>query len=309
MKIKSGILFVALCCCMVQTLHAQRSMLNKIELERNNDSILISFVFDNPPSEYPAFLMLEKTALHLDFYNSVLGKETRFRQMVPPPLTGFAMAGKILNDGTSVIQVDIATEQTFPFTTRRDNDRIVVSMDISKGFKKTAQLFKGTEQDGSNTIKNLFVRASKEQVEIVISLSKAIEQFPVYMLTDPDKLVLDLPQVMVANALSEDISVSPIKKMHFIKSADFSSLVFDLEKKVEYKTLQLGNEIHIMLAWNEKTIAQRRFWSYVSVTAVTSAILVGGGALILLNSSADKEKQPAVTPGDDGWNDPPPKPE
>jgi len=247
----------------------------------------------------------------MDFSDTRIDPNANYIQNIPPPLANLKIVEKALDEETAVTQINVSTEEKFPFYTKKKGNAVFVFFEVKAGYLKQKIFRNQVKESGENTIRHVSIHSLKEKVEVLITLTKPVPSFPVFFLDDPPRMVIDLPDVKMEKKISEEIKVGQIKSVKSVHMEDLTSLIFRVKKASAFESVQKGNQISIFLPWNSAEIARRKRWIYLSA----GVLLLGGGVgAVLLGGSEDKAAG-GEKPGDgegsgsgDGWDDRPPLP-
>lgn len=302
------LLLIVYSAAMLPSFASETHTLRRVEWERDSARISLlhlRFLFDTPPNYYPAFPVEKPPAIHLDFGDTQVDSKMVTVRSVPSPLANLTVLEKRLKDGTKVTQVNIGVERTFPFFTRLEGNVLTLSLEVSSAFKEQKVLMKGKGDSTGNYVENISIQEMSSSVEILVTLARSCLGFSAYMIDEPARLVIDLPDVNVENDHEQDVDISNIKSMKPVKSENFSSLVFTVKEKTDFKTVQKHNRISVLFQKKPSAFAGKRRWIYMGA----GALMLGGlgGAVILLGGDAEKPPTPAS--GDPDWEEPPPNPD
>jgi hypothetical protein len=305
--IRFAFYFIVILC--IQSVYpGEQYVLRKVEWERDSakiNLITLRFVFDEPPNYYPLFFEEQPPVIHLDFSDTRIDSNMISVRSVPPPLATLSVLEKKLQDGGTATQVAVGVESKIPFFAKREGKCIALVLDISSALRESKVILNEQDKKQGNTVKNVSIQESKSNVEILLTFSDLPLGYSAYVLDDPPRLAVDLPNVSIDSDREEKVDVAPIITMKPVKKDNFTSLIFSLNKKVTVKTIQKGNRISLILPRDRKFLDEKKRWIYLSA----GALLVGGTAVLMSGGDTKSTKAPPAGSTGDDWSSPPPTPD
>jgi len=219
--------------------------------------------------------------------------ETFTEELALPFQTSMVMisdisAENIIFKGKNHTRVTIMLYEPVIFRSKRTNNLIILELETGKDLPDSDQIFKSEKTMGKyGSLKAVKYTTKSNSFELEAKLSKKPDHPLIYMMKDPDRIVLDLTETYVENASEKEIEPSPVNKLSVIKTPGdppFTSVVMGLDQNCTFDFQLTDTTIIVKVASIGRDWKKIKKWLYIG-----SGIALGAGVTtgILISQTAD----------------------
>jgi hypothetical protein len=296
-----AIICAMLFCFFNVTLAAQKQMsLTGISVERDSTTAKgerVNFSFEATPAGFPVYTMSDPLRIVVDLPDTKAADS--LKTFVPESWFIRKAAITPINTGNeNDCRIELFLKENVSYTAFISGRRIILTLREMDKIRKTMPVFTaGQTSKSAISISGIEMRSLQKNFEIDVTFTGIPQTASIYMLIDPERIIMDFNDVFIDTGFNMEINVPPVKSISLIKrdgENPYAGIIVNLNRKIDYNYSQEGKKLQVVIPW-EGGLASRRGRLLL---LGTGAIVAGGFVTGVLLSAEQDDPQP-VTGKDD----------